>query len=164
MWEFSGYKWNFATISFHDFHRKVFFLLLLLGSEFLLNSFLSFGQIFWQWLGTHSDILHQLFTVTDDVNQFPEWSAVRVASFLCKNAQHHFICDDHDFFFFSSQNFFVLIIVMKNAFEAENYLIYAQSRKGKKTCQVQLLIMEVNISCMIMRVTFLTEHVCKNIH
>ena len=43
MWEFSGYKWNFATISFHDFHRKVFFLLLLLGSEFLLNSFLSFG-------------------------------------------------------------------------------------------------------------------------
>ena len=72
----------------------------------------------------HSDILHQLFTVTDDVNQFPEWSAVRVASFLCKNAQHHFICDDHDFFL--SQKFFILIIiVIKNAFGAENYLIYA---------------------------------------
>ena len=44
-------------------------------------------------------------------------------SFLCKNA-HHFICDDHDFFL--SQKFFILIIiVIKNAFGAENYLIYA---------------------------------------
>ena len=32
----------------------------------------------------HSDILHQLFTVTDDVNQFPEWFAVRKVFFCAK--------------------------------------------------------------------------------
>ena len=50
MWEFSGYKWNFATISFHDFpYRKVFSSFF----EFLLNSFLCcFGSRFFGNGGT----------------------------------------------------------------------------------------------------------------
>ena len=50
MWEFSGYKWNFATISFHDFHTERFFppslssyWIHFFGSRFFGNG----GTTFW---------------------------------------------------------------------------------------------------------------------
>ena len=82
MWEFSGYKWNFATISFHDFHTERFFPPSL--SSYWIHFSAALALDFLAMAAQHSDILHQLFTVTDDVNQFPEWFAVRKVFFVQK--------------------------------------------------------------------------------
>ena len=107
---------------FMTFIQKGFFLLLWVPIEFI-----SLALDFLAMAAQHSDILHQLFTVTDDVNQFPEWFAVRKVFFVQKCTPFYLRWSR---FLSLSQKFFILIIIItKNAFGAENYLIYAWVKK-----------------------------------
>ena len=110
---------------FMTFHTERFFPPSL--SSYWIHFSAALALDFLAMAAQHSDILHQLFTVTDDVNQFPEWFAVRKVFFVQKCTPFYLRWSR---FLSLSQKFFILIIIItKNAFGAENYLIYAWVKK-----------------------------------
>ena len=110
---------------FHDFPRKFSKGFSFFYGNSLLNSFLLGREANSRFFGNPS-ILHQLFTVTDDVNPFPPH--------FCKNA---------------------LIFLLFCCFASSNYEWFYKQKIAQKKVPSKILIMEVNRSCMIMLLQFM---------